>query len=360
MNHDVEQEVVSRRLETFAAPDIPDESPIQSEKRRQRVVSRLQMVAAQAKHRKRIKNKVFAGSLTALATAATLALWYRPQPSKVPQPRDDFATVILNVKGRAAEVTSSTGVANIEPGRPARLRELQRISTHSESTAQIDVPGPTPKVGIQIGIGPSSELTLAHSPNADGIERIDLIQGSVQVEVEKLQAGGSFMLVTPSIRAIVVGTAFNVAVGPHDPQDTCVRVSEGIVRVEELEAPHAEIAMIAAGGSWGCEQKPLNSQKNSNEVRRAPVEKRQDTRQAPPAARPTSTLAEESALFALAVRHNQEENFSAAVQDLDTLLLRYPKSALASEAIRLRSELRETARRKAKKPAAKAAPKPNQ
>lgn len=349
MTEDVAEELLSRRLDPYRDPEIPKEDDLQAEKRRQRVVSRLRVVAAGSSRRRQYRTLGFTGA-TALAAAAVLALGLNTEDALVQEQQPESTSLTLSVEGREAEVASSTGVVKVPAGQPAQLEEIQRISTRSDSRARVEVGGRSPDAGVDIEVGPGSELAFAQVLEGRGIERVNLSQGSVQVEVRGLKAGDTFMVITSSVRAVVVGTAFTVAVNPNEEHDTCVRVSEGTVRLEGVQAPHTELASVSAGESWGCEKEASKAKaEDAPSAVNVPVtqvrKRKAKTAQTPT---PTSTLAQESAIFARAVRHNQEENYLAAERDLDELLRKYPKSALASEALRLRSKMREAAQNKAR------------
>lgn len=342
MGQDDEMQVADR-LRPLAKLNFPEEDALRAEEQRHRIVSRARRLVKGAGQARVRRMRFVAGGATAFAAAAALLLWLRPQGSEAVQaPAVAVAPLplTLSVDGSDAEVAHAAGVAHIHAGQRSQLAGVKRVSTPGDSTASIEVADHSPQAGLKIVAGPDSEIAIERVSADSGLELLQLSRGQVDVKVPKLKEGSSFIIVTPSFRAYVVGTAFTLAVDPEAEQDSCLRVTEGLVRVEKVEAPHAELALVGAGQDWGCEAAV------EKQARAAPVQQQAEQRrpqQAAPAKveSPAGTLAEETALLARAVRSNQQGHFAAAERDVMKLLAEYPQSPFAADARRLLKQARQ-------------------
>ena len=97
-----------------------------------------------------------------------------------------------------------------------------------------------------------AETTLRGSADArfeqrvgpDGVERVSLSEGTLDLAVRKLSSGERFMVVTDDAEVEVRGTVFEVEA--HAGRIAGVSVSEGKVEVRHRGA----LSVVAAGGAW--------------------------------------------------------------------------------------------------------------
>jgi len=339
-----EQAQVEAQLSPLANASFPLEDEVRAEEQRKRIVSNLRPLVGSARFQRRRRSQRLAGGVALLAAAAAAAVWFRPTGTAPDgaELNENTSSLALIVEGTEAEVAHASGVAQIPAGAPSELQGVKRVSTPGDSTARIEVLRDAPQAGLNIVAGPDSELAITRTSENSGLEQLYLSRGHVDVKVPKLKAGASFIIATPSIRVAVVGTAFSLTVAPELEQDSCLRVSEGVVRVEDPREPHAEIATLNAGQDWGC----LEKTSDANSIAPPAEKEGRSARKLNPkasakAAPPAGTLAEETALLARAVRASQQENHIQAERELNQLLKKYPDSALAAEAKRLRKQVRE-------------------
>jgi ferric-dicitrate binding protein FerR (iron transport regulator) len=199
----------------------------------------------------------------------------------------------------AGELRTNTSEATLETSRGLRL--------HMES-------------GARLGLSGLSRNGL------DGSVRLD--QGQITCAVPKLHAGALFSVVTPNARVVVHGTQFTVRVDSAEAgvTRTCVRVTEGVVAVQQQSAAEA---MLHAGDEWGCEARPATA---------SPADTGRPQKAGPGArgrvAQPVrgSTLAEETALLQNALAAERKGRPGAAAVAAGRLLARFPDSPLAPEA----------------------------
>jgi hypothetical protein len=198
----------------------------------------------------------------------------------------------------AGELRTTTSEATLETSRGLRLR--------MES-------------GARLGLSGLSRNGL------DGSVRLD--QGQITCAVPKLHDGSLFSVVTPNARVVVHGTQFTVRVDSAEAgvTRTCVRVTEGVVAVQQ----GATEAMLRAGGEWGCEARSTTA--SAADPVRAP-------KAAPvlrgKAAQPSrsSTLAEETGLLQSALAAERKGQSGVAAAAAGRLVARFPESPLVPEA----------------------------
>jgi hypothetical protein len=223
---------------------------------------------------------------------------------------------------------------NVEVLTRTQVPARGRLSTSADSTVNIVTPS-----GLRITVGESSELGLSELADAkNGVLR--LTRGTVECQVPKQTPGGSFSVVTPDATIVVRGTIFSVELGQQSVDHrTCVRVSEGLVSVQRSRS----FEQLRGGESSGCEPAapsvvPARSEATGTDAPPLPrASARRDDR-APPAPM-TGSLAAESALLRQALLAEQRGDVTEARRSLDSLLSRYPQSALANEARRVRARL---------------------
>ncbi|MES1209787.1 MAG: FecR family protein [Pseudomonadota bacterium] len=192
--------------------------------------------------------------------------------------------------------------------------------------------------GTSLTVAADSELHLLRG----GAERwLRVASGAVSAHVAKLKAGERFVLVTPDAEVEVRGTRFEVDVVASAADCgggtvTRVAVQEGLV---EVRGPHGQ-ARVPAGAHWpaGCPASGLPAA-SAPPARIRPAAAR-PARIVPVAPRSTeSTLATENDLFASALRAEREGSPREALELLDLLLNRFPRSPLHASAAAARERI---------------------
>lgn len=334
-----EQARLAERLAPLVGATFAEEDALRAEERRHRVVSRARPKVRNFAAARRQRTQRLVGISTTLAAAAALVLWLKPQAGPVdttPPPLAQSTPLTLSIDGSTASVTHTSGRAQLESGQSYQLDGVTHVSTQSNSTARIEVPARAPQAGLKIAAGPHSELEVTRNSAKSGLELLHLSRGHLDVQVPKLKPGTTFTISTPSIRAVVIGTAFTLSVEPDQEKDSCLRVTEGVVRVETANVPSAELARVGAGQSWGCLEPVSDAASSPAPQEEAVPRKKRPQSQLPSAqAQPSGNLALETELLARAVRSNQREDYPAAKRELQKLLRDHPQSPLADEARRL-------------------------
>lgn len=270
---------------------------------------------------------VAVGVVASAAVAAALVVtWSRP--STTPN-----AVLELSPQGKVT-VAFAQEHTNVEVLTRTQVPARGRLSTSADSTVNIVTPS-----GLRVAVGQNSELGLSELADAkDGVLR--LTRGTVECQVPKQTPGGSFSVVTPDATIVVRGTIFSVELGQRNvDHQTCVRVSEGLVSVQRSRS----FEQLRGGESSGCEPaapsvaatNPETIGTDAPDLPRASA--RRDDKAAP--APMAGSLAAESALLRQALLAEQRGDIAKARRSLDSLLGRYPQSALANEARRVRARL---------------------
>jgi ferric-dicitrate binding protein FerR (iron transport regulator) len=164
-------------------------------------------------------------------------------------------------------------------------------------------------------------------------ERIKLLAGEIAVHVPKLGTDESFRVETPDAEVAVHGTSFVVTV---DHARTHVRVTEGIVSVRQGEST----TFVHPGEAWPAPAPPVASPDSAPPVVSTPPPSTSSPAPLPAgshgsakrAAVDASTLAEQNSILQRALDERRHGDDAHAIQDIDLLLARYPKSPLAQEA----------------------------
>jgi len=170
---------------------------------------------------------------------------------------------------------------------------------------------------------------------------VELEQGLVTLQVEKLAPGLGFSVQTPDARVTVHGTRFTVQVSPRAPSGTVtsVAVSEG--RVEVASPGH--VVFLGPGEHWSSPGAALEAQTPPGTVSQIPASSAEpalpnvsSSAPALPAPHATpiagSTLADENRLYTRALTHAGGGDLTSALAELGTLTQRYPRSPLAQNA----------------------------
>ncbi|HSS39143.1 MAG TPA: FecR family protein [Polyangia bacterium] len=200
---------------------------------------------------------------------------------------------------------------------------------------------------VELSAGDGTSLTVAansdvHLLRADDERWLRLASGAVSVHVAKLKAGERFVIVTPDAEVEVRGTRFKVDVVPAVADCgggtvTRVSVEEGVV---EVRGPSGD-TRVPAGAQWpsGCDQPRLPAARAPHARARATAPRAVAVRPAVSSDAPSSTLATENDLFASALRAGRDGNRRQAIELLDLLLNRFPRSPLHASAAAARERL---------------------
>jgi hypothetical protein len=168
-----------------------------------------------------------------------------------------------------------------------------------------------------------------------------LARGQVDVEVPRLTEPVEFSVQTPDALVVVHGTHFSVRVDPdaHAGAVTHVAVSRGLVAVEA----GGEQSWLHAGDEWP----PAATPQPAGQTRTAPVEPHlAEPAPGVEAPRPVRSnagfrqqtrldqhsLATENRVFAAAMARRKAGDLAGALQEIEHLLARYPRSVLVQEA----------------------------
>lgn len=204
----------------------------------------------------------------------------------------------------------------------------ERVVTKAGGNAEIRL-----STGTRIQL---EELTDVVVQSAGLLEAFALEQGEIDARVAKLGPTQRFVVSTPDAEVEVRGTQFRVRVVAADPSCldgtvTRVDVTEGVVAVRHA---HVE-ALVGPGSSWpsGC----TVPQAPSSSAPAPPPTPAVALR--PSSSTPSSTLADQNALFARAVAAKQRGDASEAIADFEKLLATYPGSPLAESAAAERMRL---------------------
>lgn len=178
--------------------------------------------------------------------------------------------------------------------------------------------------GLRLHLETASSVSLSGLSRNGRDGSVSLEQGQIQCAVPKLHGGAKFSVETPNARIVVHGTRFTVRVDSMEAgvTRTCVRVTEGVVSVEQ----GTSVAMLQAGDEWGCGTavstadgpRPAKATAPGNRLR-VP-------------ARAQGTLGEETTLLQTALAEERRGHRAAASVAAARLVARYPDSPLAPEA----------------------------
>jgi FecR protein len=231
-------------------------------------------------------------------------------------------------------VESSRGRAALSARDEAVLAADEALATEG-GAAELQLPS-----HAELAMRPHS--TVRWQPDAvrgAGGEHLRLERGVVSLRVPKLAAGQSLSVATGDTLVEVHGTEFSVELvgGAGRAPSTRVTVVEGVVSVTRA----AERVTLTAGQSWSSDAAkghghavatdtsvavPSASTEAAPSSAPSPVQG-----VAPGSARP-SDLAEQNSLFLSAREARNNGNITLAVQRLEALMQRYPRSELAHNA----------------------------
>ena len=273
------------------------------------------------------------------------------------------AAIVLGVGGAGAyswhHAAQSSPVATaVEPVRAGEARLVAgEVSVRRNGQATVLHPGDVfvggesvstaaysvAEIGIASGraeLEASSELELV-APTASE-RRLRLGSGSVDVDLPRKLEGGKHLIVeTPDVEVMVIGTAFNVAVGnDHGAASTHVRVRRGTVWIMH---GGKQRAVLHAGDEWTS---PVATPAVAmpEPAAQAPVallavhERARRVAPAPHAVEKSrvvdkGTLEEENRMFQAGLTARNAGDPGSAADAFAALLAHYPRSVLREQAL---------------------------
>lgn len=296
-----------------ALPSVPDE--------RARGIATIER-AMQARSRRRRSHAALA-TLTAAAAIALAVLGARHL-----RDRATTSLVAINVSASGAGAALRAG-DHAEPlAQGALLGAGQRIETPVDGAAS-----------LQLSTGTAMTLSGSTSFRVDSqgaVERFSLQRGELSAHVAKLTAGQRFIVATPDAELEVRGTRFRVHV--LEQAEACgqgsrtrLEVTEGIVEVRRGGAS----TLIKAGQQWPSDCVDTNETVRNEHQGAPPVQTPPPARHEPKPAAPdkTSGLAQQNDLFQEGVALRRQGDGSGALRAYQELIVRYPKSPLAENAL---------------------------
>jgi hypothetical protein len=325
-----------RVLESMGKGAVPVEDAERAAARRERVISALgnHIIAVHERRSRRFAAAVVLG----VAAAAAVGIGFlgleqlrSTESSAAVAVANLSAGEVRGVVGRALSMGPGAQGVQVEAG--ARLKGGEQLETFDGGALELSVDNGN------VRLGALSKLEVLSPSRAE--RRLRLGVGNVDVDVPHLgRTSERFVVETPSVDVVVVGTAFSVDVGGSATRETKVNVRRGTVWI----LSHGErLAVLKAGDVWSSERTPAAEAPATTapalDVARTPAVKAPILAQARPtegaareAAAPGS-LAEENRLFeaALAARNGGDDG--RAADAFGALLSRYPRSVLAEQAL---------------------------
>jgi ferric-dicitrate binding protein FerR (iron transport regulator) len=211
--------------------------------------------------------------------------------------------------GTGSPASPGQGEAPPTTGNGDRFIGAAAIETQPQEVARF-----VTESGVELALGPASKARVRP---AERSQYVELMRGTVSLDVPPLPAGSTFSVVTPDATVTVHGTRFSVSYSATSL--TCVQVREGKVSVARRDrAPE----LLVAGQASGCDRAVGGAGAASRD--RGLAEQR-----------PTSTLAEENRLLRRALAAEQRGDGAAATRAAHDLLGRHPSSPFAEEARRI-------------------------
>jgi hypothetical protein len=332
-----------RVLEGMGKAAVPVEDAEQAAARRERVVSALgnQIISVHERRSRRFTAAVLLGVAAAAAVGVGLFSLDRLRSA------DGDAQVavaalsageVRGVVGRALSKSGSARRIEIEAG--TRLRGGEELETFDGGALELRIDRG------DVRLGAMSKLEVL-SPTAKE-RRLRLGVGTVDVDVPHLgRSSERFVVETPSVDVVVVGTAFSVDVGGSvERRETNVNVRRGTVWIF---AHGDRLAVLKAGDSWSSEAKPSAAGAQPPAPPAPPAAASADdalkpTRKlagaadvratgASPKEIATGSLAEENRLFEAGLSARNAGDDGRAADAFGNLLARYPRSVLSEQAL---------------------------
>jgi ferric-dicitrate binding protein FerR (iron transport regulator) len=306
MTHDESERASRAALEPLRRSPVGVSSPQDADEERRRLLPHLEDMVARVpgeratarKRRSRTAVVIAAAALTLSSAAVWLGVHELGHSDAEPaEGVAHAATATESAPSLPDNGDRFIGAAAIE----TQEREVVRFVTES---------------GVELALGPASKARVRPNERRQSVE---LLRGTVSLEVPPLPPEASFSVVTPDATVTVHGTRFSVSYTAADGAVTCVQVREGKVTVARRDRA---TETLVAGQASGCESKPRRQDSKAHEKIVA-------------GPRSTSTLAEENRLLQRALAAEQRGDDAIAVATARSLMARYPRSPFAEEARRV-------------------------
>ena len=282
--------------------------------------------------RARARRRRWLGAGSALAVAAALVLVAQATLFHGGSPRSSTGVLItVSPSGKGAALQAGEVALPVAPH--AALEAGQRIQTPVDGGA-----------ALQLSTGTSMTLAGSTAFRVDSQgpdERFSLQRGELSAHVAKLTQGQRFIVTTPDAEVEVRGTRFRLSV-LAEPQScgagtrTRLEVSEGVVEVRASGG----VIDVKAGETWPVD---CNAERQANAEERvhqpaSSVPSKHGSAQTTPSApsgeaERASALAAPNDLFAEGVAKRRQGDVSGALRAYRELLTRFPRSALAENAL---------------------------
>jgi ferric-dicitrate binding protein FerR (iron transport regulator) len=285
--------------------------------------------------RARTRRRRWLGVGSALAVAAALLLVAQiTLLSRAGAPVSERVLIKVSPSGKGAALQVGDVTSPV----------LSRVVVETGQRIETPVGG-----GAALQLSTGTSMTLAgstafrvDSQSAD--ERFSLQRGELSAHVAKLTHGQRFIVTTPDAEVEVRGTRFRLSV-LAEPEScgagtrTRLEVSEGVVEIRTSGG----VIDVKAGESWpvDCNAKPQAAPANADELAHLPassVPSKHGSAQTTPStpsgeAEHASALAAANDLFAEGVAKRRQGDVSGALRAYRELLTRFPRSALAENAL---------------------------
>jgi len=315
-----------RALAGLRELDAPASEPGEAARRRRRVVAKLDTLSIE----RNVRNKLLlsGGAWLGIAVAAAIVLavgigWFTRHSMPGATARLLETTGTVQVAGQAAQGAATS-----------MLTPNAEIATLAGSSAKLETDS-----GVRMALGSESRLQIAGQADGEGVERVDLNAGSVDVRVPKLGPKRQFRVVTPDAVVIVHGTEFTVVVSKQaeGAPRTEVVVKSGRVEVRRK----SEVVFLSGGKAWSSEgerraERAVPEKQSPTRGAAPPEDDEEQTAQnlsrgVPRGAKP-SRLARANALLARARAAAAKGDDRTALRHLDELLKRFGDSPVAASA----------------------------
>jgi hypothetical protein len=324
-----EQPDVDALLRALVEEPVPPLASSEARHLRDRTTRGLELFRAMIVDARRRSARRRAWLLFAAAACLPVAIWAATARIHVGATRLEAARVTSLAgqaeiaRGGVEQTIAGTGEAPLGPG--------DELRTGSDASVRASLP-----TGAVVDVGPWARLRFAATGSGTAVrDRLDLVEGRIEVRVPKLRAGDEVRVRTEDATVVVHGTKFSVertAASGGQPGATRVTVTEGVVAVEtrsgertltagmELVTPEVPAADARAAGA---PQAPV--------LTPAPLD---TTGEPSPVASPgpRSTLGAENALLSEAMRLRRGGQSERALTVVDAFLSRYPGSPLTETA----------------------------
>lgn len=355
-------------LAELGRTNLPPEVAEEQQRRRARVVQRLEVLDARLATKSSRLRRFLAGA-AAVAVAAGVALAVGLGPGARGDSVGEGDTVHVSVVDGKVQLGATQN--RIAPSRELDLTDDDRVTTPGSSQATLKLAN-----GALVSLSPTTEVRFGGENEREAVE---LYKGSVSLAVPKLLRGRLLEVSTFDTKVTVHGTRFSVAVKgtPEAGRWTEVQLTEGVISIESgaqelrlnapsrwssrttLDAPKGGPASSAvaedparpvrderAGTASARNRRPVEARKarvqrqvQVEEVARpAPETLSEGSNAAAAEAEPEpepkhSTLAQQNSLFSRARTETQNGQLAQALQSLDMFLAQYPNSPLRQNVV---------------------------